>query len=168
MNWKNERELQNDLAEFLRECGFLTFTEISLNYGRVDIIAVKPHQYMNKDVRIYEVKNNRTTFKQDNKWDNYLNFCHRFYMACPKGLIKRDEVPKNIGLITRNNNSWQVVKAPIKNIPAGLSVDFVFSLLYRGYEESMKQRVLRDKIIADENTSLKRQACKIGWKIAEN
>lgn len=173
MNWNTERELQEDLAQYLRKCELMTFTEILMpntHGGRIDVVAVKPYQYMNKDVRVYEVKLTRNVFLNDlnaGKYTKYLDICHRFYFAAPQGLISKAELPKEAGLICRNENGWHVVKAPRLNKPTKLDANVVFSLLFRGYEEEKKNRRLRDKIIADDNASLIDQARKIGHTIAK-
>lgn len=168
--FKNERELQEDLAEYLRNMGLLTFTEIQIPgmySSRADIIAMTPHRYSTKDIRVYEVKFNRGTWLSDKKYQKYLDCCNRMYIACQKGLIKKDELPDEIGLITRNDNGWNVAKSPKLNInPKSMNVDFILSLLYRGYEENKIQRDLRDRIIADSNVSLTKQAEKIGYEIS--
>ncbi len=50
----------------------------------------------------YEVKVSRSDFMRDQKWPGYMQYCHEFYFACPKGLIKLDELPKDVGLIYYN------------------------------------------------------------------
>lgn len=168
MIFRNERELQEDLAKYLREVGYLTYTEIEIKSGRggrADVVAIKP-SYANKDCRIYEVKNSRSTFDNDNKYEKYFDVCHRMYIACPQGLINKDELPINIGLIIRNENGWHVVKAAKRNNPKNFNMDFVLSLLYRGYEETLLQRKLRDRIVADDNVKLSRKAKNIGYEIA--
>lgn len=172
LEWENEYELQKDLAEFLRECDFLTFTEISIpgcEYGRVDVVAVKPHMYATKDLRAYEVKLTKQVFDKDikeNKWRKYMNVFHRLYFAAPEGVLKKSDIPAEAGLIVRNKNGWHVVKAAKFNNPPHLDVDSVLAMLYHGYEESRVMRRLKDRIIAGENVSLKKQAEKIGWEIA--
>ena len=47
----------------------------------------------------YEIKVSRGDFLQDKKWKDYLQFCNYFYFLAPKGIIKPDELPKEIGLI---------------------------------------------------------------------
>ncbi|WP_434510101.1 MmcB family DNA repair protein [Desulfitobacterium sp. AusDCA] len=168
--FKDERELQEDLAEYLRASGLLTFTEIkipNMHNSRADIIAMTPHRYSAKDIRIYEVKLTRGTWLADKKFQKYLECCNRMYIACPRGIIKKEELPAEIGLITRSDNGWRVSKSPRLNInPPKMDVDFILSLIYRGYEENRKQRDLRDRIIAEANVSLKDQSKKIGWEIA--
>lgn len=167
--FKTERELQEDLSEFLRNSGLLTFTEIqipNMHSSRADVIAMTPHRYSTKDIRIYEVKLTRSTWISDNKYQKYLNCCNKLYIACPKGIISKDELPKEVGLITRNDNGWNVAKSPRLNInPSHVDADFVLSLLYRGYEENLIQRDLRDRIVAESNATLSQQAKKLGWEI---
>lgn len=172
MNWENERELQKDLAEYLRSCGFLTFTELLVpgcEGGRVDIAAVKPHMYATKDLRAYEVKLTRQCFLQDvgkNKWHKYLNVFHRVYFAAPEGVLKKDEIPKEAGLIIRNQNGWHVVKAAKGHKPEKLNADAVFSMLYRGYEQNREMRRLNERVAAEENIPLREKALTIGHEIS--
>ncbi len=169
LHFDNERELQEDLAKHLRESGYLTYTEIEIKSsrgGRADIVAVKP-SYANKDCRIYEVKNNRQAFEEDMKYTKYLDVCHRMYIACPRGMIEKDEIPEKIGLMYRNENGWYTVKAAKRNNPKDFNLDFALSLLYRGYEEELVQRRLRDRIIAKDNATLRDQAYRIGFEIGQ-
>lgn len=168
-DFKNERELQDDLAEYLRSAGMLTFTEIQIpgmHGSRADVIAMTPHRYSTKDIRLYEVKLTRGVWLADKKFQKYLECCNRMYIACPKGVIKKDEVPKEIGLITRSDNGWRVAKSPRLNInPPKMDIDFILSLLYRGYEETKIQRDLRDRGIASSNYKLRDVAYKVGFDI---
>jgi hypothetical protein len=167
--FKNERELQNDLAEHLRNSGLLSFTEIqipNMNGSRADIIAMTPHRYTTKDIRLYEVKLTRGVWLSDKKFQKYLECCNRMYIACPQGVIKKNELPAEIGLITRSDKGWRVAKSPRLNIkPSKLDVDFVLSLLYRGYEETKVQRDLRDRAISESNYKLRDVAYQIGFDI---
>ena len=169
-DFKSERELQEDLAEFLRDRGDLTFTEIQIpgmNSSRADVIAMTPYRYSTKNIRLYEVKLTKSVWKADNKYQKYLDCCNTMYIACPKGVIKKSEVPEEIGLITRNDNGWRVIKSPRLNInPSKQNVDFILSLLYRGLEEGRHQRELRERIIAESNVKSEKQAEKIGWELA--
>ena len=53
-------------------------------------------------IRIYEVKVSRGDFLGDNKFYNYLPYCHEMYFVVPSGLIDRTELPTEIGLIYYN------------------------------------------------------------------
>lgn len=47
----------------------------------------------------YEIKVARSDFLQDRKWQGYLPYCHEFAFVTPKGLIDRDELPAEVGLL---------------------------------------------------------------------
>lgn len=47
----------------------------------------------------YEIKVSRSDFEQDQKWVEYLGYCHHFYFVCPAGLIKSHELPEDVGLL---------------------------------------------------------------------
>jgi len=53
----------------------------------------------NRETMGYEIKMSRQDFLQDKKWKKYLQFCTRFYFVAPKGIIKPEELPENIGLL---------------------------------------------------------------------
>ncbi len=65
---------------------------------RMDIVAIKK-SYTNPCIRIYEAKANRSGFTGDDKWPGYMQLCNEFYWLCPKGLIKKDEVHENAGIV---------------------------------------------------------------------
>lgn len=50
-------------------------------------------------IRGYEVKVSRSDFLRDAKYPCYLPYFHEFYFVTPKGMVKREEVEENIGLI---------------------------------------------------------------------
>jgi hypothetical protein len=53
-------------------------------------------------IRGYEIKISRSDFLGDNKFYNYLPYCHEMYFVVPTGLIDRAEIPTEIGLINYN------------------------------------------------------------------
>ncbi len=65
---------------------------------RIDALVIKP-SWTRPEFTGYEVKVSRQDFLGDTKWDAYLPYCHRFYFACPAGVIRRDEVPDPAGLV---------------------------------------------------------------------
>ncbi len=166
-------ELQLDLASHLRSVGWLTFTEIEIpgtegdSYasGRVDVAAIKPHHYAQRDLRAYECKSSRRDFLHDvgsDKWRRYLLVFPRVYFAVPAGLIKKSEVPKEAGLIVRGDKGWTTVKAAKGHIPPNLSVNSILALLYRGYEHDKEVRDVRDRLIFDDRGAVK-TAKAFGW-----
>jgi len=71
------------------------------NLMRLDAVAFKK-SWKNPCITGYEVKVSRQDFKNDTKWPAYRKYCHRFYFACPAGLIGIDEIPDSVGLIYYN------------------------------------------------------------------
>lgn len=63
---------------------------------RFDILGINRSK---REIRIIEVKSCRRDFTSDKKWESYLPYCTHFAFAAPKGVIKKDELPKGIGLI---------------------------------------------------------------------
>jgi hypothetical protein len=60
---------------------------------------VMPRSWAHMNTIGYEVKVTRSDFVNDNKWKKYLPFCHSFYFAAPRGLIKPEELSDGVGLI---------------------------------------------------------------------
>lgn len=80
---------------------------------KLDALAIKP-SWSNPCFTAYEVKVSRSDFLRDDKWTNYLNYCHKFYWACPSGLIKPEEVAERCGLVWVNDDGgWSVRKAAV-------------------------------------------------------
>jgi hypothetical protein len=70
----------------------------------------------------YEIKVSRSDFLNDEKWPAYMKYCHRFYFACPKGLIQPEELPDDVGLLwydpsyNKAGNLYTRKKALFRNI----------------------------------------------------
>lgn len=65
---------------------------------KFDALAMK-RSWANPCLSGYEVKVSRNDFMQDTKWPGYMAYCHKFSFVCPKGLISKDELPDEVGLI---------------------------------------------------------------------
>jgi len=63
---------------------------------RFDIIGINRCK---REIRIVETKSGRADFTSDHKWQQYLPYCTHFAFAAPRGAIKPEELPKEIGLI---------------------------------------------------------------------
>lgn len=82
----------------------------------------------------YEIKVSRGDFLQDGKWHLYLQYCNEFYFVVPRGLVKKDELPDNVGLIYYNPDTQAlrtVKKALYRQIekPVGVYEYIIFSRL---------------------------------------
>lgn len=81
----------------------------------------------------YEVKVDRNDFLNDEKWPGYMDYCHRFYFACPKGLIKPEELPDEVGLVwydpsyDKVGNLYTVRKALFRKIE--ISPDMLYYII---------------------------------------
>lgn len=112
-------ELAHDLANERRAIGEIVAERLVTGPGfgrapQMDVFSIRP-SWTKPFPTCWEVKVTRSDFLRDvrtAKYEAYLPNCRRLYFATPAGLVKRDEVPKGMGLTTRNENGWHVVKAP--------------------------------------------------------
>lgn len=81
---------------------------------KFDALAISK-SWTSPRIRIYEIKVSRNDFKQDGKWHLYKQYCHEFCFACPKGLIRKEELPDDVGLVYFNpeNGAVRQVKKPL-------------------------------------------------------
>lgn len=131
--WKH-----NQLAEDLGISKGTNFFDVPLGSvvlespQRADVIEVKP-SYTRFCVSIYEIKVSRADFQSDirtGKYKGYLDHCHRFYFACPSGMVDKSEIPEGCGLIVRGDKGWSSVKAAKArdvDIPPTTLLSLIFS-----------------------------------------
>lgn len=50
----------------------------------------------------YEIKTSRSDFLRDAKYTRYMPYCHELYFVTPTGMVQRQEIEENIGLIWYN------------------------------------------------------------------
>lgn len=70
---------------------------------RMDFWAMK-RSWAHPNMYGYEIKVNRGDFVNDQKWRYYLNYCTNFYFVCPPGLIDKEELPPEAGLLVTSLN----------------------------------------------------------------
>jgi hypothetical protein len=171
-NWQLTTQLTGDLAEYLRKAGWITFRELQvrgIEGGRVDVAAIRDNQYINKELRAYEVKVSREDFRADegvSKWKKYLGVFHRVYFAAPVGVLRKEEIPQEAGLIVNTDHGWQVVKHAPAHCPANLNVDAMLSFVFAGHDEAIAVRRLKERIATEENIPLTEKAKRIGGEIS--
>lgn len=68
------------------------------NHSKLDA-WVMPRSWAHPHLTGYEIKVSRSDFLGDEKWRNYLGMCNYLYFATPPGLIDKNELPPEIGLI---------------------------------------------------------------------
>lgn len=85
---------------------FFTHVKDGASYGRtadggllvLDAVAFRK-SWAKPLVTGYEVKCTRSDWLRDDKWVNYRQLCHQFYLAAPKGVVESAELPEGVGLI---------------------------------------------------------------------
>lgn len=82
--------------------------------------------YTTPSVTGYEIKVSRSDFLNDNKWHLYLKYCNVFYFVCPSGMIKKEELPEDVGLLyydpekkeinprAKKKASWREIEDPLR------------------------------------------------------
>ena len=80
----------------------LYMTEVGVSGGRVDLMVVDLRTH---EVIGYEVKISREDFLNDKKWPSYTPYFNRFYFATLPGVIRKGELPLEIGHIRAQKRS---------------------------------------------------------------
>lgn len=98
-----------------------------------DCLAITK-SYTKPNIVGYEIKVSRSDFLQDNKWHLYLQYCNEFFFVVPKGMVKKEELPENTGLIYYDPDTGglrTVKKSLYRQIeePVGLYKYIIFSRL---------------------------------------
>jgi len=88
-------QLARGTARLFAELGHSCLAEFRLRNGRrADLIAVAP----DGGFSIVEIKSSIADYRADQKWQDYLPFCDRFYF-CVAEDFPRDILPEETGLI---------------------------------------------------------------------
>lgn len=101
-----------------------TWTRGRIPTRRFDLWVMK-RSYSHPNFIGYEVKVKRSDFLRDEKWRDYLTFCSEFSFVCPPGVIEKNEVPEEAGLLVTSSNAKVILtkkKAPYRNIEAPVSL----------------------------------------------
>lgn len=87
--------LARGTLRYLRSINFLGLEEFVPKPGRrVDIIAIGPKS----EIWIIECKSSREDFNSDNKWQEYLEWCDKYFWAVPND-FPTEILPPDTGLI---------------------------------------------------------------------
>lgn len=73
----------------------------------------------------YEIKVSRSDFLRDTKWTGYLPLCNEFYFVAPQGVIDKNELPPEAGLLQATPGGGRLLcvkRSPHRQIepPTGL------------------------------------------------
>ena len=121
----------------------------------------------------YEIKVSRSDFLQDNKWHLYLQYCNEFFFVVPKGLIKKDELPENVGLIYYNPDSSTlrtVKKSLYRQIdePVGVYKYIIFSRLDEDRIPFYEDRAKYAKDYLEDKVDKKYIGSRLGTKLSQD
>ena len=108
------------------------FTEVTIGQGarRMDAWAMKK-SWANPLVTGYEIKVSRGDFLHDDKLQEYMPYCNKMYVVCPRGVVKDGELPENVGLMLVNSTKDGFMigkKAPFREVQ--LPENFLRSILF--------------------------------------
>lgn len=85
------------------------------------------------EIRGYEIKVSRSDFLRDNKYSQYLPYFHEFYFVVPAGMVQRQEIEENIGLMWYNPETG-VITTKRKAVWRNIEVDalmLLYIIMYR-------------------------------------
>jgi hypothetical protein len=103
-------ELQDKALKWLYNKGYIAASEVTFPNGkRVDVIGYNE----NGHIVIIEVKASAADFRQDEKWQTYLEYCDEFYFfpkASARSVYYQNKEFKGIGLLEETKNNLRVLK----------------------------------------------------------
>ena len=141
-------------------------SQMASSHLRMDL-WVMPRSWTKPWVTVYEIKTSRRDFMQDEKWPGYLDCCHRFYFACPWGLIEPGEVGPEAGLCWVTRTGSRVITK--KKAPTRREVE-IPETVWR-YILMCRARITREHMM-DENLEYwrgwlqeKREKRDMGWRV---
>jgi DNA repair protein MmcB-like len=112
---KRHKELQDKALKWLFNRGFIAVAEFTLPNGkRADIFA-----YNESQIVVFEIKVSKSDLMTDQKWTEYLPYCHDLFFLTPVDL-KDAVVAKiksvNCGQFIETANSIRLVKPDERNV----------------------------------------------------
>lgn len=137
-----------------------------------DGLAVRK-SYTGPCITGYEIKVSRSDFLQDAKWHLYLQYCNEFYFVVPNGLISKDELPENVGLIYYYPESGSLKKrkkAMYRNIeePVGVYKYIIFSRLDQDRMPFYESRAEYAKAYIEDKKGKEALGIALGSKMAKD
>ncbi len=98
--------VQRGCGRLLAQMNYAALTELTLATGRrVDIIALGPRG----EIIVIEIKSSLTDYLTDGKWEEYLDFCDRFFFAVPPD-FPREVIPQEVGLIVADKYEAEILR----------------------------------------------------------
>ncbi len=172
-------EIKKALAGYEEKSYFITECKTCSTYFpdpqgllKFDGLAIKK-SYTKPCITGYEIKVSRGDFLQDNKWHLYLQYCNEFYFVVPNGLISKEEIPDNVGLIYYYPESGTLrkkKKALYREIeePVGMYKYIIFSRLENERTPFYENRADYAKDYLEDKSEKRRLGKAFGSKLAKD
>lgn len=141
MNKITQHTVEKAIAKRHRDDMFFTEVKNGSSMGhhsRIDALAIKL-SWSSPCITGYEIKVDRSDFLGDNKWMSYLPMCNQLYFATPPGIIQKDEIPEQCGLVQLSSNGTQIrtiKKAPYRQIEPPVDMFMYLMMKYIGPRSS--------------------------------
>lgn len=98
--------VQRGCARLLTQMNYAAVTELTLATGRrADMMALGPKG----EIIIIEIKSSATDYLTDAKWEDYLEFCDRFFFAAPPE-FPRELLPPDVGFIVADRYGAEILR----------------------------------------------------------
>lgn len=97
-----------------------------------DAVAIYK-SWSHPQIRGYEIKVSRSDFLRDIKYSQYLPYFHEFYFIVPAGMVQRQEVEENIGLMWYNPETG-IITTKKKAVWRNIEIDalmLLYVIMYR-------------------------------------
>lgn len=99
-------QLCRGVTALFAELGFAALGELVLPNGRrADLAAIDDQG----QIVIVEIKSCRADFRTDRKWQDYLEFCDRFFFAVPPD-FPQEILPAECGLILADGHGAAIIR----------------------------------------------------------
>ena len=148
--WKHD-DLAHDLASHLRGMtDRRVWVDMQLGPAgstRPDVYTM-PCSFSRFTPIAYECKVSVSDFRADvtkGKYTDYLAYASGVIFACPVGLLRRDDIPKGAGLMTRGEDGWHVLKAPTLSKCPELPRSFWLKLVMDGERRDHERQAYMDE-----------------------
>lgn len=122
---KNDTKIARGVMRHFSQMGLPSLSEYSPVRGlRVDVIVLAPSD----EIWIVECKSSKIDFKSDKKWQNYLEWCDRYFWAVDSDFPK-DILPFDTGLIIADSYDAKIlIEPPLNKLPAARRKKIVRSM----------------------------------------
>lgn len=150
-------EIQNALRLRYPSNSHALLWEVSNSTGAnirryADAVAIGLWPSHGHEIEGIEIKNSRQDWLRERanpeKSHAVYQYCNRWWLACPKGLVAPDELPPTWGMLELVGNAMRVKhKAPVLE-PKQVSLGFMAALLRRhaGADDEMTERAIRQAV----------------------